>query len=83
MPGVDTGWGGAFCCGRKEVEFRLFELKELFDEPDRLPPDIHIYTSSKQPWIVLPPGVPAVEEYYDRDNTWPADSLARRRAVLG
>ncbi len=53
------------------------------DEPDRLPPDIHIYTSSKQPWIVLPPGIPAVEEYYDRDKYWPADSLARRRAVLG
>ena len=25
------------------------------DEPDRLPPDIHIFTSSKQPWVVLPP----------------------------
>ena len=35
------------------------------DEPDRLPPDIHIFTSTKQPWVVLPPGVPAVAEYYD------------------
>src|SRR5579859_692773 len=25
------------------------------DEPDRLPPDIHIYTSTKQPWVVRPP----------------------------
>jgi hypothetical protein len=24
------------------------------DKPDRLPPDIHIFTSSKQPWVVLP-----------------------------
>ncbi len=31
------------------------------DEPDRLPPDIHIFTSSKQLWIVLPPGIPAVK----------------------
>ena len=30
------------------------------DEPDRLPPDIHIFTASKQPWVVLPPGAPAV-----------------------
>ena len=30
------------------------------DDPDRLPPDIHIFTSSKQPWVVLPPGMPAV-----------------------
>ena len=26
------------------------------DEPDRLPPDVHIFTASKQPWVVLPPG---------------------------
>jgi hypothetical protein len=36
------------------------------DEPDRLPPDIHIFTASKQPWVVLSPATPAVEEYYDR-----------------
>lgn len=53
------------------------------DDPDRLPPDIHIYTASKQPWVILPPGAPAVPEYYDREKFWPAESLARRRALLG
>jgi len=53
------------------------------DEPDRLPPDIHIFTASKQPWVVLPRGTPAVEEYYDRNDYWPAESLARRRTLLG
>lgn len=53
------------------------------DEPDRLPPDIHIFTESKQPWVVLPPGTPAFARYYDRDALWPADSLARRRSLLG
>ena len=52
-------------------------------EPDRLPPDIHIYTESKQPWVILPPDVPAVPEYYSRTKYWPEDSLARRRAVVG
>jgi hypothetical protein len=52
------------------------------DEPDRLPPDIHIFTSSKQPWVVLPTGAPAVPEYYDRNRYWPADSLARREVLL-
>ena len=52
------------------------------DDPDRLPPDIHIFTASKQPWVVLPPGAPAVAEYYDRKQFWPAGSLARRDAVL-
>ena len=52
------------------------------DAPDRLPPDIHIFTSSKQPWVLLPPEVPAVEEYYDRDDYWPDESLERYRAVV-
>jgi hypothetical protein len=52
------------------------------DEPDGFPPDIHIYTMSKQPWVVLAPETPAVAEYYDRDKYWPEDSLARRRALL-
>jgi len=47
------------------------------DEPDRLPPDIHIFTMSKQPWVALPAGVPAVEEYYDRNELWPQESLDR------
>jgi hypothetical protein len=52
------------------------------DQPDRLPPDIHIFTSSKQPWVVLPRGTPAVKEYYDRDKYWPTASLKRRLALL-
>jgi hypothetical protein len=53
------------------------------DEPDRLPPDIHIFTSSKQPWVILPPGARAVPEFYDRKQVWSAESLARREALLG
>ena len=52
------------------------------DDPDRLPPDIHIFTASKQPWVILPPGTPAVPEYYDRNQYWPRESLARREALL-
>ena len=52
------------------------------DEPDHLRPDIHIFTVSKQPWVVLPPGTPAVPEYYDRNQYWPKESLARREVLL-
>lgn len=51
------------------------------DEPDHLPPDIHVFTMSKQPWVVLPPGTPAVPEFYDRAQYWPAESLSRLEAV--
>jgi hypothetical protein len=52
------------------------------DEPDHLRPDIHIYTASKQPWMILPPDVPAVSEYYARSKYWPPESLARREALI-
>ena len=48
------------------------------DDADRLPPDIHIFTSTKQPWVLLPPGTPAVAEYYRASEHWPAASLERR-----
>ena len=51
------------------------------DDPDRLPPDVHIFTESKQPWVVLPAGTPAIPQHYEREALWPAESLARRRAL--
>lgn len=52
------------------------------DEPDRLPPDVHIYTSSKQPWVQLPADAPAVDEYYVTEDVWSRESLARRDVLM-
>lgn len=52
------------------------------DEPGAIPPDVHIFTSSKQPWVVLPPGATAVEEFYATKEVWSADSLERRAALF-
>ena len=52
------------------------------DQPDLLPPDVHIFTASKQSWVVLPADAQAFEEYYARENVWSAASLQRRRARL-
>jgi hypothetical protein len=66
--------------GRREVSFiRVGTL----DEPSQLPPDVHIYTRSKLPWIALPAGVPAFAAYYDPKALWPPESLARRKAMFG
>jgi hypothetical protein len=51
------------------------------DEAYRLPPDIHIFTASKQPWVVIPEGQAAVREYYDLEKYWPEDSLARLKKI--
>jgi len=60
---------------------RFVRVGTLFD-PDRLPPDIHIFTSSKQPWVILPEGVPAFEAYYRTSEQWPEASLERRKTLL-
>jgi hypothetical protein len=51
-------------------------------EPDHFPPDVHIFTSSKQPWVVLPDATPSFPEYYDSKVVWSPASLERRAALL-
>ncbi len=65
--------------GRTQVSFvRVGSL----DDPDAFPPDVHIFTTTKQPWVVLPAGVPVMDEYYDSAQLWPAESLARRNVLF-
>lgn len=52
------------------------------DNPDVCPPEIHIFTQSKQPWVQIPENIPAVPEYYNRQEFWPLESLKRREAML-
>lgn len=51
------------------------------DTPERFSPDVHIFTRSKLPWIVLPEGAPAFEVFYDMKQLWPSEALARRQAA--
>ena len=51
--------------------------------PHGIVPDVHIFTRSKLPWVRLPEGARAFEEYYSTARVWPPESLARREAVLG
>ena len=46
-----------------------------------MPPDIHIFTASKQPWVVLPEGATVVPEFYKPRETWPAESQERFAAL--
>ena len=52
------------------------------DNPDLLPPNVHIFTASKQSWVVIADGVPAFAEYYEREQVWSPGSLARRETLL-
>jgi hypothetical protein len=53
------------------------------DEPSAIAPDVHIFTRSKLPWVVLPESVPAFPVYYDTQKLWPPASLERVAAVVG
>ena len=65
--------------GRPHVRF---VRAGTLDDPSGVEPDVHIYTRSKVPWVALPESVPAFEAYYDAKTLWPAESLARARAVM-
>jgi hypothetical protein len=52
------------------------------DEPRGIEPDVHIFTRSKVGWVTLPESVPAVDVFYDRDELWPPESLARLESVI-
>jgi hypothetical protein len=66
--------------GRPEVRF---VRGGTLDDPSSVEPDVHIYTRSKLPWVVLPRSVPAFDVYYDRKELWPAASQERLNAALG
>ena len=52
------------------------------DDPGSMPPDVHIYTSAKQPWVTLSPDDLVVEEYYVTKEVWPRESLERRALLM-
>ena len=52
------------------------------DDVNRLPPDIHIFTETKQPWVVIPEGSATVDVYYDKNEVWPEHSLLRLRELF-
>jgi hypothetical protein len=72
-------WSHYYMGGMRE-HIRFIRAGTL-DSPERIPPDIHIFTSSKQPWVVLPPADLAVDLFYKVDETWSPESLRRLDAV--
>jgi hypothetical protein len=60
----------------------LFVRAGTLDEPSSIEPDVHIFTRSKLPWVTLPEGAKAFEEFYDdMGAVWPAASLERVEAL--
>jgi hypothetical protein len=62
-------------------EHVLFVRTGTLDDPSIAPPDIHIYTSTRRPWVILPMNVPAVAEFYRLSDYWPAEAIVRFKAA--
>ncbi len=71
---VWSNYGGA---GDKVNFVRVGTL----DAGHGISPDIHIFTSTKLPWVVLPSGAKAVPEFYSRSETWPKETQERFAAL--
>jgi hypothetical protein len=61
----------------------LFLRVTTLDSGHGIEPDVHIFTRSKLPWVQLPQGARSFAGYYEMKKDWPAESLARRAAILG
>ncbi|WP_295636550.1 GFA family protein [Novosphingobium sp.] len=56
------------------------------DDPGACPPDVHIFTNSKQPWVVLPEGAEVFGEFYtgkDVVRIYGDGGAARWKALRG
>ena len=65
--------------GRQKMRFvRIATL----DDPGAFPPDAHIFTRSKLPWVKIE-GQSEFDVFYDMATQWSPAALARRQAILG
>ncbi|MBV1911555.1 MAG: GFA family protein [Kangiellaceae bacterium] len=73
-------WSNYSMGGIKEL-IRFVRVGTL-DNPDQFPPDVHIYTSTKQPWVILPENAAVFEAFYNWDKIWSKKSNDHRKLLL-
>jgi len=71
-------WSHYAGAGKRAAFVRVGTL----DSPNSCPPDVHIFTESKQTWVQIAEGARAFPAFYDRTQEWPAASLARREVLM-
>jgi hypothetical protein len=62
-------------------DFIGFVRVGTLDRAQEFPPDIHIFVTTKQPWVLLPEGAKTSPEFYDPRTAWPPESLTRWKAA--
>lgn len=67
-------YGGS---GRLSAFVRVGTMKT----PADCPPDVHIFTETRLPWVVLGGEIPAFEAFYDAKTQWSPEAQARFKAM--
>lgn len=73
-------WSSYFMGGIKD-QIRFIRVGTL-DDPDQFPPDVHIFTSTKQPWVTLPENSKTFENFYNFETTWTKENNKFRKSLL-
>ncbi|HXI07770.1 MAG: GFA family protein [Bradyrhizobium sp.] len=61
---------------------RFVRVGTLDDPSQCPPPDAHIFTSTRQPWVVMPADAKVYAEFYDNPReVWSDEARARHRAL--
>lgn len=71
-------WSHYPTAGKRAAFVRVGAL----DQPHDVRPDVHIFTSTKRPWVVLPEGAQAFAEFYNPADVWSGNMLARWGAMM-
>ena len=61
---------------------RLTVRTKTLDNAEKFPPQVHIFTKDKDPWLNLPEDVICFKEMYDQKKTWPEESLNKYNEYL-
>ncbi len=73
-------WSNYFMGGIKE-KIRFIRVGTL-DKPDQFPPDVHIFTETKQPWVNLSADAQVFDKFYDFEKIWSKDNEQLRQSML-
>ena len=73
-------WSHYSTAGRAAAFIRVGTL----DDNTAIAPDVHIFTSTKQPWLTLPDdGPPVFENFYRPSTVLSAEGYARFKTAIG
>lgn len=73
-------WSSYYMHGLREMI--LFIRVGTLDNPDLFPPDVHIFTMSRQPWVVLPSEAISFNQFYEIEEVWSLESKNIRKSLL-